>query len=183
MKLFTACIVAVVALATAGESYAQTGYAKTEMNRINAVSNPNNYTSDRIRHQVISNSVAQVQTFGTRANVLAGALSRPNKPFSSISRGPSVTPYLALDQPFANTATQYYTQIRPQLEQQRINQQVQRQTQQMQRQLSEVTARPPYDPQGNENMMPTGHSAGFMTMSNFMNYGGYYQQPRPQQRR
>jgi hypothetical protein len=135
-----------------------------------------------MRASVINSSVTR--SYGGAANsaLLAGAMARPTKPFSSISKGPTVTPYLQLDRPFSNTATDYYTLVRPQLEQQRINQQMQRDTQQMQRQLSEVTSRPPINVEGSEYMAPTGHAAAFMSMGGFMNYGGYYPMPRPRRR-
>jgi hypothetical protein len=162
--------------ALAGTSQAQTGFAQSEINRLGAVSNPGTYSADRIRTSTIANTVpGNIRGF-TSSNLLSGALARPNKPFSSISRGPSVTPYLALEQPFSNSATNYYTLVRPQLEQQRINQQMQRQTELMQRQISQVSAQPPMNPAGSQLIAPTGHPAVYM------NYGGYYQTPAPRRR-
>jgi hypothetical protein len=162
MKPFMIIAAAASVVLAAGQCRAQSSFAVTEMNRLSRNSSPANFSADRIRQQAITAAVPQ---FGN-------ALGRM-KPFSSISRGPSVTPYLALDQPFTNTATNYYTLIRPQLEQQRINQIQSRQNQLMQRQLGEVASRPPYDPTGSERMAPTGHTAVYM------NFGGYYQMPAP----
>jgi hypothetical protein len=166
MKLLLTFAVVTWAMLVASQAQAQTGFAATEINRLSKVSNPANHSADRIRSNAITTAVPSYGFAGVNA------LGRA-KPFSSISRGPSVTPYLALDQPFSNTATNYYTLIRPQLEQQRINQNQDRQNQLMQRQLSQVASRPPYDPTGSETMAPTGHTAVYM------NYGGYYQVPPP----
>lgn len=186
MKSFFVLAAVVIPLLAASQAAAQSapsGYAAAEIKRIQAVGSANIYSSDRIRNSVYNSALPNLGlSASVSGNLFRNVLSRPNKPFSSISKGPNVSPYLALDQPFVNTATQYYTQVRPQLEQQRMNQQMQRQTELMQRQLSEVTSRPPYDPQGSQYMMPTGHTASFMTMTNFMNYGGYYQQPQPSRR-
>jgi hypothetical protein len=176
MRLTLSVLAVLCVLLVASDSQAQSAYTRAEINRINSVSNPqsvaNGLSVDRIRAAAIGSAIPR----GVAPGLLNGALGRPNKPFSTISRGPSVTPYLALDQPFANSATNYYTLVRPQLEQQRINQQMQRQTELMQRQLSQVTSRPPYDPQGSEMMAPTGHGAVYM------NYGSYYTMPRPRQK-
>jgi hypothetical protein len=172
MKAFLPLVAAAILLIAAGESRAQAPFAQTELNRLSASGNAASYSADRLR----VNNVASALPRGLSTNVLSGAMGRPNKPFSSVSRGPSVTPYLALDQPFSNTATNYYTMVRPQLEQQRVNQQMQRQTEMMQRQLSQVTSQPPFDPSGSQTMAPTGHAAVYM------NYGGYYQTPPPRRR-
>jgi hypothetical protein len=166
------------ALITTGSAFGQAigGYATSEVNRLQGSSNPAAYSASRLRANVVNSSVPRYSFAGVTAGLNQNVLGTTSKPFSSIQRGPSVTPYLAFDQPFSNTATSYYTQIRPQLEQQRINQQMQRQQQQMQRQMGEITSRPPYDPQGSENMAPTGHA------SVYMNYGGYYTPPAPKRR-
>ena len=100
------------------------------------------------------------------------------KPFSGANFGsPSVTPYLSLSSPFSSTATNYYTQVRPQIDQQRLIQQQQQQNIAVQRQLNSISARPPYDVAGSARIAPTGHSAVFD------NTLGYYPQPQQQQRR
>ncbi len=172
MRPFLSLVAAAGLLIAATESRAQSAFAQTELNRLSAVGNPASYSADRLRVNTITSAVPR----GLSSSVLGGALGRSSKPFSSVSRGPSVTPYLALDQPFSNSATNYYTLVRPQLEQQRINQQMQRQTEMMQRQLSQVTSRPPYDPTGSEMNSPTGHGAVYM------NYGGYYTMPQARRR-
>ncbi len=173
MKLNLTIFVLAAALLTANEGRAQSGFAASEISRLQLPSSPANFTADRQRSQVMNNSVPRFGLANVNAGAVSNALGRANKPFSSISKGPSVTPYLALDNPFTSPATSYYTQIRPQMEQQRINQQQQRQNQTMQRQISQYTALQPYNPTGSEARAPTGHA------SVYMNYGGYYTTPAP----
>ncbi|HEX6961869.1 MAG TPA: hypothetical protein VF175_08390, partial [Lacipirellula sp.] len=147
MKRISAVVAAVIPLLIASQAQAQSGYAAKEINRIQSLNDSSTFSSNYIRESVYRNAGPRLGLSATVSrNLFGNALNRPNKPFSSVSKGPSVTPYLALDQPFTNSATQYYTQIRPRQEQQRLNQQMERQAQLMQRQLSEVTARPPYNP-------------------------------------
>ncbi len=178
---FNVAILSVAALTLmAGQSRAQTGFAATEVNRLSQESNSANYSSERIRSAIINNAVPRFGTSGVTTGTIGNALGRANKPFSSISRGPSVTPYLALDNPFTSSATSYYTQIRPQIEQQRVNQNQQRQNQLLQRQISQFTSQRPYDPTGSETQAPTGHAATFLNQAGlYSNYGGYYTVPRP----
>jgi hypothetical protein len=173
MKRFLPLAAVATSVLLAGEMRAQSGFAAAETKRLQATTTAAAYSSDRVRNSVYAAAAPRFNFGGVNPGASLNTFSRPNKPFSSISRGPTVTPYLALDQPFANTATNYYTLIRPQLEQQRINDQVQRQAQLMQRQMSQFTSRPPYDPTGSETMAPTGHA------SVYMNHGGYYQMPAP----
>lgn len=178
---FNVAILSVAALTLmADPSRAQTGYAATEVNRLSRTASPATYSSERIRSSLINNAVPQFGVRGVNSGAFGNALGRANKPFSSISKGPSVTPYLALDNPFTSSATSYYTQIRPQLEQQRINQNQQRQNQLLQRQISQFTSQRPYDPTGSETQAPTGHAATFLNQAGlYSNYGGYYTMPRP----
>ena len=174
MKFSLTMLTVAAAMLIPSESQAQGGFAAAEMNRLQSVSRPNSIAT--IRNSTVNSAVPRYSFAGVNPGLSLNALSRPNKPFSSISRGPSVTPYLALDNPFTSPATSYYTQIRPQLEQQRINQQQERQNQQMQRQLGQIGAQPPYDPTGSEMRAPTGHA------SVYMNYGGYYTMPTSKRR-
>lgn len=97
------------------------------------------------------------------------------KPFSNASSASSgVTPYLSLSSPFSSTATNYYTQVRPQLQQQNIDRQQQVQNARFQSQLNQMAARPPYDITGSEQIAPTGHAAVFQE------FLGYY--PKPSRR-
>ncbi len=174
MKYSVAILAVTVPALLVVESSAQTGgYGDSRISQLQTATSAANFTTDRIRGSVINNSLPRSPVGQFSTGVVSNALGRASKPFSSISRGPSVTPYLALDNPFTSPATSYYTQIRPQLEQQRINQQQQRQNQLLQRQISQFTSQAPYNPAGSENMAPTGHA------SVFMNHAGYYTMPQP----
>jgi hypothetical protein len=173
MKIGFAILSITAALLVAHESRAQSGFAATEIGRLANSSNPAAYSASRL----VTSAMTPPRPSGglghfNPGSVSTAAMGRANKPFSSISKGPSVTPYLALDNPFTSPATSYYTQIRPQLEQQRVNQQQERQNQLMQRQISQYTAIRPFDPTGSEMRAPTGHA------SVYMNLGGYYQMPQ-----
>lgn len=147
-------------------------------NRLNGIKGANSisrfsasrYTKQAIRTSIpryaqYNNSNLQKQVFGSTGS------SRPKKkPFSSVSRGPSVTPYLGLAGIPTGGAPNYYSKVKPLLEQQRINQRNQRQNAAMQHQLNQVAAQPPFNPKGSDTMAPTGHAAVYM------NYGGYYPQ-------
>ena len=119
MRFVICPALAVSLLMISSESYAQSSFATSEINRLSNFTSSNAYSSSAIQSQVYRSAVPRIPHYsGVSPDLFGGALGRPNKPFSSISRGPSVTPYLALDQPFVNSGTQYYTQVRPQLEQQ-----------------------------------------------------------------
>jgi len=177
MKFSITIVSLAAALLTAGDLRAQTGFASSEMSRLQSTSNPGNFTAEAMRSKVINQAVPRFGNSSLRVGAASTTLGRANKPFSSIAKGPSVTPYLALDNPFTSPATSYYTQIRPQMEQQRINQQQERQNMLMQRQISQYTALQPYDPTGSDARAPTGHA------SVYMNYGGYYTTPQAGARR
>jgi len=99
--------------------------------------------------------------------------AKSSKPFSTISRSPTVSPYLALNNSF-NQVSDYYNIVRPQREQRRVNQQLQRQNQSNQRRLNKLAASGPYNPKGNQNAAPTGHSAVFQSLGSYLNTGGYF---------
>jgi len=92
-----------------------------------------------------------------------------------------VSPYLALNNSF-NQVSDYYNIVRPQQEQQQVNQQLQRQNQANQRRLNQLAAKGPYSTRGDENSAPTGHSAVFQSLGTYLNTGGYYSSsPVPRQ--
>ena len=112
-----------------------------------------------------------------------GGISSRSKPFSSVTQGPTVSPYLALSAPRA-AASDYYNIIRPQQQQRRENQRQQRQAIQQQRRLNQMAARAPFSTTGDENSAPTGHVAVFQSLGSYQNTGGYFPPPsRPKQRR
>lgn len=105
-----------------------------------------------------------------------GATSRSSKPFSSYSPQPTVSPYLNLFRVDLNGSSglNYSTLVRPQLQQQQINQQLERQNLQTNRRLQSIAAQADFNPQGANDQAPTGHQ----TVYNYL--GRYYQMPRPQ---
>lgn len=90
------------------------------------------------------------------------------KPFMGYQQSSNVTPYLALD--FTESPTSlpnYYMFVRPQLEQQQVNQTERAQFRHVQQQLRKAAAGGAVS-NPNGGIPTTGHS------SQFMNIGGYY---------
>lgn len=174
MKHFTYLVVAGAMAMGLSAADAQTNstYTNRQLSGIQRRNSAAAYTSQSLQNRVFSRAAPTYAFSNVNRNLFSAARGR-QKPFSSVSTGPSVSPYLALSSPFSSTASNYYTQVRPQLEQQRINQQLEQRNMAMQRQLNAIAAQGPYDPQGAEGRAPTGHAAVFM------NYGGYYQMPPP----
>lgn len=91
----------------------------------------------------------------------SGAPSGAQKPFSAYAREPSVSPYINLYRPEGafGMVGNYYSLVRPMVQQQQINRQVSRQINQMQSAMSPATG---YGPR-------SGGTGGY-----FMNYYGFY---------
>jgi hypothetical protein len=168
-------VLAVVGACLAGSHSAYGQYTQNQMNGIYLRNSTRNFTSQQMQSRLINRTVPQYSFSQANKGIFRGTFG---KPFAGASGGGSVSPWLALSEPFSSSAHNYYTQVRPQLEQQRVNQQMAARSQQMQRQLASLQSQQPYNPTGNENMAPTGHVA------TYMNYGGYYTpvQPTKQQR-
>jgi hypothetical protein len=91
------------------------------------------------------------------------------KPHSGQPSGPSVSPYLALDQlETANGLPNYYLYVKPQLEQSAMNQAQQMQNRRMQKQLRRASTTGILPRTTSGGMPTTGHS------TQFMNIGGFY---------
>ncbi|WP_146567690.1 hypothetical protein [Posidoniimonas corsicana] len=169
------------------------------MNQIKTNSIGNQYTAGAINRQTIAQSQVRVvnpSTGGSMGTVSstqalsAGALApRRNaatfnsfggggtsaKPFSTASRGPTVSPYLNLFQEgLSDDFDTYNTLVRPQLRQQQFNQTLQLETQAIDRKVRSYAAQPAFNPQGSQQQSPTGHPTGFMYYSHF--YPGMQQQ-------
>jgi hypothetical protein len=178
-------LLAIVACSVLGgqQVNAQTGssYADRMLNSYRAGNSASTFTSKSIQNRVLSRVVPTYSFSSVNRNVLGPVFSPPRKkPFSSYQPPSPVSPYLALDQPFQNSATTYYTQIRPMQEQERFNQQAAARSQQIQRQLNAIAAQGPYSPVGDEQRAPTGHTSTFMNYGGqYQNHGGYYQMPAP----
>jgi hypothetical protein len=133
-------------------------------------------TRDRIPY------VGQQSTRGTASGPrlpFGSGGSSSAKPFTSFSPEPTVSPYLNLfrEDFEGNSDLNYNTLVRPQLQQQAVNQQVQRQAQDLQRQLQSVAAQSDFNPQGAKDVYPTGHQTVFRY------YGHYYPTMGRQRRR
>jgi len=153
----------------------QSLYTRNQLASFTGPSSASYFSSRQISSNIYNRSVPQYNF----SNVNRGLFNAPaagapkSKPFAnSVGQG-SVSPWLALSQPFTSPTTNYYSNVRPQLDQQRMNQQLASRNAQMQHQLNAMAAKPPYDPTGSENMAPTGHAAAFQ------NYGGYYTPVQP----
>jgi hypothetical protein len=177
MKRCMLLLAVVGAMAISGRALGQgtSTYAQNQLNGIYARNSTQVFTTDRVRANLFNRTVPQYGYSQVNRGLFNNSLSTraPQKPFTGAGGGGSVSPWLALSDPFTSSAHNYYTQVRPQLEQQRLNQQMAARNMQMQRQLNQMAAQPPYDPGGNENMAPTGHAAAYL------NYGGYYQPVQP----
>jgi hypothetical protein len=91
------------------------------------------------------------------------------KPFSGVQQASTISPYLGLDavRESENSLPNYFLYVRPQLEQQRINQVQQAQYRKLQQQVR-TAATPGAATSPHGGIPTTGHS------SQFMNNGGYY---------
>lgn len=98
------------------------------------------------------------------------------KPFAGAQRSASVSPYLGLGGGRTSTVNNYYSLVRPQMQQQRQNERLRNAQVRQQQQLQAATARSPFSYgnrlEGAQDLMPTGHGASFL------NFFGYYPQPR-----
>ena len=157
-------------------------YTKNRLNSLVRRNSVKQHSSQRYQNRAYTQSVPQYRQFtGTNRQSFSSfgqsqqRTRKKNKPFSSVSRGPSVTPYLGLTGLPTGGATNYYANVKPQLEQQRVNQRAQQQNLKFQHQLNQMAAQAPFDPKGSEQMAPTGHAAVYL------NLGGYYPEP-PQPR-
>jgi hypothetical protein len=89
--------------------------------------------------------------------------SSVEKPFSNTSSRPAVSPYLNLfrDDLDGSGDFNYQTLVRPQLQQQQLNEQFQSQAQAIAQRVQQISARPAYNQQGAQNVLPTGHQTVF----------------------
>lgn len=174
MKCYVPLIAVAFTAISISVASAQTGstYTNRQLSALQTQNSASLYTTKQVQNQIYNRTVPTFAYSNVNRGLFDSALGRA-KPFSGLAPRPSVSPYLALSSPFSSTASNYYTQVRPALEQQRVNQQLEQRNAAMQRQLSAIAAQGPYSTQGNEDQAPTGHAAVYM------NYGGYYQMPAP----
>ena len=174
--LFTLMLAVVSASVT--DAHAQSGFAEFRLNNINNQNSTARFSTNRVQNQIYRNSLPR---FGlpnlNNTNVFSSrARNTPQKPFSDVSRGSSVSPYFGLvgTNNLAGSVQNYYSLVRPQLEQQRINERTREVQMRQQQQLQSVAAQPPYAVTGDNDITVTGHPAVFN------NTLGYY--PGLQQR-
>lgn len=170
-------LVAVTGNAALGQTK-QPNYASNQLSNFAQRSQASFYSARQESSRIYNGSVPQYGFSQVNRGLFGApqAGAAKSKPFSNFV-GQSANPWLALSQPFSSPSTNYFSTVRPQLDQQRANQQMAARNAQLQRQLNTLAAQPPYDPTGSENMAPTGHVAAYF------NYGGYYTPVQPTKQR
>ena len=167
-------------------------YAATQLRTIQGRNSAKAFSIDNVNQRVMNSSVVPVgvagvnrQRFVSSGASAMGAPRQPlvgnagmagSKPFSRVDRGPAVSPYLALNNPFS-TAEDYYNIVKPLQEQRRTNDAVARQQYAQQRKLNQIAAMGPYQITGSDRFAPTGHASGFMRLGNYMTTGNYFAPP------
>jgi len=179
-------ILAITLVLASSTLYAQPvqlgGAASGELQRIQFGASARQFSADQMNRQVLNRDVPWVGVRGVNMrNFMQESRNQgpaASKPFSGLDRGPAVTPYLSLANPFNTVGgDEFFTQIRPQREQaqqRQRSQQTARQQAVQQRRLSQAAAMGPYNITGSEQFAPTGHGATFMQMGAFQNTGGYF---------
>jgi hypothetical protein len=157
----------------------QANYTQSQLNILKNQNSAAALTSDRMRSQVFNAAVPQYNFSSVNRGLFKGAMSgqTKSKPFSHVNQGANSSPYLGLlsDNPFTSTTTNYFNNVRPRIEQQKMNEKLMQQNMKMQQQLTEAAARPPYDVTGSEERAPTGHAAVYQNHGGvYGNAGGYY---------
>lgn len=157
------------------------GYADTLLNNIQSRNSVSQFSTGRITQQIRNQSVPTAGVGGVNRQNFIGRGSSPlggpaSKPFSTLDRGPTVSPYLTLSNPFS-TPSDFYNIVRPQQEQRRVNDQLLRQQYAQSRRLNQMAAQGPFQITGNENAAPTGHGVARMEFGAFMNTGNFFPPP------
>ncbi len=174
VKILACLSFAVLFCALVGDrAQAQSGTSSFELDRFQHRNSISSFSSQRFINR--AQSVTRFGAGGVNRRTYGGASSpqRQQKPFSSINRGPTVSPYLALSGSL-NSVSDYYNIVRPQQEQARANERLQRQTLSNQRRLNQLAAQGPYNLQGDDSLAPTGHSASYMFFGNFQSTGSFF---------
>ena len=141
------------------------GYNR-DLQRVNA--------STRIRRAPSIRSVSRYSR-GLSANALS--VSQPNtraKPFSNVQRRPTLSPYLNLlrnDGDSLGGLPNYYTFVRPALEQQRTNRRQQRDIRKLGQEVQSVNRQLMFQGDPSNAVRPTGHTTVFMNHSHYYTFG------------
>jgi hypothetical protein len=150
-------------------------YTRTRLGDLGTVNSASQYTVNRVINKTYQSAIPRYNFSNYSRNFFGSVRSgAAQKPFSSFNRGPQVTPYLGFGQPFNTQGNEYYTMIRPQMEQQKAIERQQQQIAAMEQKLGSIDSQPPFEIKGDPNMVPTGHPAVYM------NYGGYFPPPTGQ---
>jgi hypothetical protein len=153
------------------------GYAQQELQQIYQQSIGTGYSAANLSNSTLNAARANAPSYrrnetasiGPRIGMGLGG-SAANKPFTSYSPAPTVSPYLNLfrEDLEGGGDLNYNTLVRPQLQQQQFNQDVQRQSLELARRLQSFAAQSDFNPQGSTTQLPTGHQTVFRY------YGRYY---------
>ena len=168
------------------QSATNSSYGSTVVRNLQSTNSASRFSTKNIQNRLMNQSVVRPGITGiNRKNFLGSSssvFSQPTKPFAGVSRGPTVSPYLALSS-LRSSGSDYQTIIRPQQQKQRENQRAQAFAIRRQHQLNQTAARAPYSATGDANSAPTGHAAVFQSLGSYQNTGNYFQPPtRPKQR-
>jgi hypothetical protein len=155
------------------------GYAGHEMSSIYQQSIGTGYTAKSEAQNLLYQSQASVpyvgQSVGYGGSVSWQTLAGPaSKPFANVTPTPTVSPWMNMfrDDLSGADALNYQTLVRPMLNQQQVNHQLERQNIELGQRVQAMSARNAYNPQGSDQIYPTGHPTVFMV------YGHYYPAPR-----
>ena len=159
------------------------GYAAESLRSIYRTGIGTGYSVSSLNHLSLNSARAQVPNVGqstargSRIDTGLGGFNA-NKPFSTFSPSPTVSPYLNLfrEDLDGNSDLNYQTLVRPMIQQQELNQQLQRQNYAINQRLQQIAAQGDYNAQGSESQPPTGHQTVF-------GYYGHYYPALGQQRR
>jgi hypothetical protein len=152
------------------------GYTGTSLQNLYRTDIGTGYSAQSLNNIALENARARVPNVGQQtlsapaATIGPGVIDRATKPFTNISSRPTVSPYLNLfnTSRTGNTDFNYQTLVRPQLQQQALNQQLQRQNLDTDRKVQALAARGAYSsPAGSESQYPTGHQTTFMYTDHF----------------
>jgi hypothetical protein len=118
-------------------------------------------------------------SYGAQRLSLGLSSSRREKPFANVSTRPTVSPYLNLFREDLSDAgdLNYQTLVRPQIQQQQVNQEFQDASRALSYRVQQISARPAYHPGGSKSQAPTGHQTVFGY------YGRFYPTMNSQGRR
>lgn len=175
----------------------QSGYTGQALRNLYQTDIGQGFTAETQNSLTLQNSQVRVPylgqgTWGQNANsaparsgprIASGVSStRASKPFSSVNSvasSPTVSPYLNLFREDFDGSSDfnYQTLVRPQIQQQQVNQQLERQNLELNRRVQSISAQSAYqNPAGSEQQYPTGHQTVF-------NYHGRYYPALSQPRR